>query len=308
MMSTPLRPVHLSDRWFRSRPDSSTLSRPRLLARSLIDVADLDDHIAFYERLLGEPADLRMPIPDFGGLELAAIGNLLLIASGRPFTPVQRQTRYSLIVPSLAAQLQRLERTSTVVVESPEVIVPGARARVRYPDGVLAELVEHRPQPGEQPRPPTLSKSAERTSPAGRFHVLARKAVSHGAFADTVRLYETLLQTRAFVRKESVGTDHGQAALVGNLLLVGRPVPDPDEAPQPVIALIEPAPDSRRPQEPGLDMALDDLAARRFAGSTGPRTVTLAGPLTAEVWGVEAAQWLAPHLGQHRPAPVIGRS
>src|SRR3954451_19985394 len=120
-MSSSPRPAVLSERWFRTRPDSSVLARPRLMARLLIDVAGLDDRIAFYEGLLGVPADLRMPIPDFGGLELAAIGNLLLIASARPFTPIQRQTRFSLIVPSLTGQLERLDSLGGTVLEPPEV-------------------------------------------------------------------------------------------------------------------------------------------------------------------------------------------
>src|SRR3954453_5984447 len=158
-MSVRRRPAH-PERWFRARPDSSSMSRPRLLARSLIDVRNLDDHIAFYEHLLGMPADLRMPIPDFGGLELAAVGILLLIAGGRPFTAVQRQTAYSLIVPSLDRQLALLEGTGATVLEPPEPILPGARARVRYPDGTVAELVEHRPWDGEEPRPAGILASA----------------------------------------------------------------------------------------------------------------------------------------------------
>src|SRR5207248_4351314 len=66
---TVVRLMQTTDRWFRTRPDSLDLGRPRLLARLLIDLADLDDHIDFYQRLLGTAADLRMPIPDFGGLE-----------------------------------------------------------------------------------------------------------------------------------------------------------------------------------------------------------------------------------------------
>ncbi len=200
-----------ADRWFRTRPDSSSLDRPRLLARLLIELADLDDRIAFYERLLGVPADLRMPIPDFGGLELAAVGNLLLIASERPFTPVQRRTAYSLIVPSLAGQLGLLERTGTEVLEPVEAIKPGSRARVRYPDGSLAELVEHRPQPGERPSPRPGLAVREATDTGVRL--LARHAVPAGGLAEAVRFYRTALETEAEAEAPE-GT-----AIVGNLLL-----------------------------------------------------------------------------------------
>ncbi|MCG3040402.1 hypothetical protein L7D48_07435, partial [Streptomyces sp. S1A] len=264
-MPVPRRPAN-PERWFRTRPDSSELERPRLLARSLIDAAELDEDIGYYERLLGRPADLRMPIPDFGGLELAAVGGLLLIASVRAFTPVQRQTAYSLIVPSLEAQLDLLENTGTVVLEPPEPILPGARARVRYPDGTLAELVEHRPWDGERPRP--AAPGAARTDlPVTGVRLLARRAVDDADFLDTVRLYETLLQTPAVAHPRLSGPFPARTAIVGNLLLVGLPSPVPHGAPRPRTALIVPA-------------------SREYA----PEAVTvLAGGLTAEVWSEHPA-------------------
>jgi hypothetical protein len=262
--------MSLPERWFRTRPDSSVLARPRLLARSLIDVRELDDDIAFYEWLLGTPADLRMPIPNWGGLELAAIGNLLLIASARPFTPIQRRTAYSLIVPSLSGQLDTLRDTGTEVLEPPEDIMPGSRARVRYPDGTIAELVEHRPQPGEQPQPPP---------PAGQptgVRLYARRAVPSTQLDAAVTMYETLLDTKA----EPEMTQRAvRLAVVGNLLLVGSDELSADAEPV-RFALLTSA-------EGG------GVARAVLNGSTPPAvtcTVTgrsvasLAGGVTAEVW------------------------
>ncbi|MEV7122940.1 VOC family protein [Kitasatospora griseola] len=263
-MSVPRRPAD-PERWFRTRPDSSALPRPRLLARSLIDVRDLDDHLAFYERLLGVPADLRMPIPDFGGLELAAVGNLLLIASERPFTAVQRQTAYSLIVPSLDRQLALLDGTGTTVLEPPEPILPGARARVRYPDGTVAELVEHRPWKGEQARP-GVSTDPHLATP----RLLVRRAVPADDFPGAVRLYETLLQTSATAPPELTGPQRARTAIVGNLLLVG--LATAPSAPQPQLALITPA--GEHPASPA-------------SGTAG--TVVLPGPVTAELWSEHPA-------------------
>lgn len=199
--------------WFRAVPDSSVLPRPRLLARSLIDVADLDARIGFYERLLGVPADLRMPIPDFGGLELAAVGGLLLIASERPFTPIQRRTAYSLIVPSLEGQLERLGALGAVVLEPPETIVPGSRARVRYPDGSVAELVEHRPRAGERPVPvgPTTETPVR---------LLARRAVPRDDLGAALAFYTRALDAPA----EEIRP--GELVAIGNLLLVASDEPD----------------------------------------------------------------------------------
>lgn len=269
-MTVSPSPTTLSERWFRTTPDSSVLTRPRLLARLLIDVADLDDQIAFYEGLLGGPADLRMPIPDFGGLELAAVGNLLLIASARPFTPIQRQTAYSLIVPSLSGQLERLPRIGTIVLEPTETIVPGSRARVRYPDGSLAELVEHRPQPGELPRPPAGGRPG-----SGGVRLLARKAVSRAAFGDAVRLYESALETDAEVRAGRGGPDAAQLAVVGNLLIVGSGASEPDDAERIAFALITTSADELSGTAEGIVLPHP---------GDGRQVVKLPGGVVAEVW------------------------
>ncbi|WP_372411173.1 lactoylglutathione lyase [Streptomyces luteireticuli] len=254
-----------ADRWFRTRPDSSVLDRPRLLARLLIDLDELDDRIALYERLQGVPADLRMPIPDFGGLELAAVGGVLLIASERRFTPVQRRTAYSLIVPSLAAQLGLLAPTGTTVVEPTEEIVPGRRARVRYPDGSLAELVEHRPRSGELPAPrPGI---AVRETAGTGVRLLARRAVPADRLEEAVRFYTTALGTTAHRDGDA------PSAVVGNLLLAGTDGPD-----DPPVAFALRAPSV----ETVTRLAGSGRTAARGPG--GRPVVTLADGARAEVW------------------------
>ncbi|WP_252396571.1 VOC family protein [Streptantibioticus parmotrematis] len=271
MTATP-RAAVLPERWFRTLPDSSGLERSRVLARSLIPLAELDRHIAFHEDLLGVPASLRMPIPDFGGLELAAVGDLLLIASERPFTPVQRRTAYSLIVPSLTDELTRLEDTGTTVLEPVESILPGARARVRYPDGTLAELVEHRPQPGEIPRPPSVP---EGRVPSG-VRVLARRAVPRAGFTEMVELYEELLATAAGPRGRG-------AAAVGNVLVVADDASshEGDEGDEGVrVALL--APDAA-----AADAIRQLIAEGGEFGQNAARNVTLIGGTRAELWNAD---------------------
>ena len=266
-MSVSHHPATPSTRWFRTSPDSSVLTRPRLLARSLVDVADLDEHIAFYERLLGVAADLRMPIPDFGGLELAAVGGLLLIGSSRgEFTPIQRQTAFSLIVPSLDAQLARLHSSGGgTVLEAPEKILPGARARVRYWDGNVAELVEHRPRPGERPRPPAMAAAGPPLGPqVSGLRLLARHAVSAETLGDAVRRYESALEAAAEQRIR-LGGPAAAGAVVGNLLLVGSTQAERPEPPRPAFALL----------------AFSAPGERRL---NGPKTVTLDNGVPAEVW------------------------
>lgn len=201
-------------RWYRKTPDSSVLDSPRLLARSLLPLPQLDDQITYYEALLGISADLRMPIPDFGGLELAAVGNVLLIASERAFTPVQRRTSYSLIVPQLRHQLKRLTALDATIVEPEERIMPGSRARVRYPDGSLAELVEHRPRPGEAAVQP-----AERAPT--NVHLFARHEVPSAHLTDRVTFLKAALEKDVSARwRAGPGTE---LVVIGDMVVVGAP-------------------------------------------------------------------------------------
>lgn len=286
-MPAPQQPA-APERWFRTRPDSSTLTRPRLLARSLIALHDLDDHISHYENLLGVPADLRMPIPDFGGLELAAVGHVLLIAGIRPFTPIQRQTRYSLIVPDLRQELDLLAATRTTVVEPPEPILPGARARVRYPDATLAELVEHRPWRGEQPRP-AMPGRRRADLPETGVRLLPRHAVADTDFPATVRLYEKLLRTPACT-PSLTGPPMARTAVVGNLLVVGLPGTAALDADQPRTALIT-----------------SESASGTPAG-TPASGVLLAGDLSAEVWRGTVTADCAPLPSADRMRPGAGHA
>ena len=134
--------------WFRAQPDSSTLAAPRLLARVAIHPDELDDRIALYERVLGVRCDSRTPIPE-AGLELATVGNVLLIANPRPPSEVARATAFTLLVASVADYLASLEGTGTEVTEPVSTDPSGSRTRVRFPDGTVAEIIDSRPLPDE---------------------------------------------------------------------------------------------------------------------------------------------------------------
>ncbi|WP_216893128.1 hypothetical protein [Nocardia alni] len=176
----------IPDRWFRTVPDSSTLSHSRILSRVLVPLARLDEQIADYEAMQGCRADLRMPIPDFGGLELAAVGGVLLIASERPFTTMQKRTRFSLIVPELDRQIGIATQVGAQILEPVEKILPGRRARLRYPGDVIAELVEHRPLTGERPHSPSPATAGRRTiGPNLEVPLHELPAVAH-AFATVI--------------------------------------------------------------------------------------------------------------------------
>ncbi|WP_411083012.1 lactoylglutathione lyase [Streptomyces sp. cmx-18-6] len=288
-MSAAPTAAPLPERWFRATPDSARLPRPRLLARSLIHLRELDEQIGFYEELTGTPADLRMPIPDFGGLELAAVGNMLLIASIRPFTDIQRRTTHSVIVPSLSGQLDRLHDIGGTVLEPPETILPGSRARVRYADGTIAELVEHRPRPGERPRPGRHTAHHD-----GAPRLLVRRAVSASAFPAAVAQYESILGTGCDTRLQLNGISPIRLATVGDLLIVGTDGPEYTVSADIDLALVMTGP---------LDSAYVESApaAERPAGAASARhhVVRLRGGTLAEVWDTS--------VGLHRAAVPAGR-
>jgi len=128
------------------------METPRLLVRHYVHPDDLDERIAFYERAFGVACDARTPIPD-AGLELATVGNMLLI--GNPHQPgeIALATAFTLLVPSVAAYVAGLDGTGTDVIEPVTTAPSGSRTRVRYPDGTLAEVIDHRPLPEElEPR------------------------------------------------------------------------------------------------------------------------------------------------------------
>ena len=139
----------LPERWSRSEPDSSALAAPRLLARVSVHPDDLDDRIAFYESVLGVRCDARMPLPE-AGIELATVGTVLLIANPQPPGEAARATAFTLLVASVPDHLAALVGLGAQVTEPVAESAPGRRARVRFPDGTLVELIDHRPRPEER--------------------------------------------------------------------------------------------------------------------------------------------------------------
>jgi hypothetical protein len=138
----------LPDRWFRAQPDPSSLAAPRLLARLNVDPDELDERSTFYERALGVACDSRMPIPE-AGLELATVGNLLLIGNPNPPGEVPRATAFTLLVASVADYLGGLQGTGAAAIEPISTSSAGNCSRVRFPDGTLAEVIDNRPLPEE---------------------------------------------------------------------------------------------------------------------------------------------------------------
>lgn len=90
-----------------------------------------------------------MPLPD-AGLELATVGNVLLIANPNPPGEAARATAFTLLlVASVPDDVATVEALGAQVTEPVADGPAGRRARGRFPDGTLVELIDHRRRPAE---------------------------------------------------------------------------------------------------------------------------------------------------------------
>jgi len=121
--------------------------------RQLVSKDALHATASHYETLLDGDRDIHMPIPQWNGLEIIVISNVILIASDTAFTTTQRRTLLSAIVGNIHSYALRPEAEILPGCEI-EPIPPGVRARCDFGLGIIVEAVEHCPLPGETAIPP----------------------------------------------------------------------------------------------------------------------------------------------------------
>lgn len=105
-------------------------------------VTDLDQTLEFYEALLGTSAAMRFEIPQIG-LELAQIGNILLIAGSEETLKPFRITQATFLVDSLDEFRTFLEEKGADIIRGPAEVPTGRNMTVKHPDGSVIEYVEH---------------------------------------------------------------------------------------------------------------------------------------------------------------------
>lgn len=102
-------------------------------------VADLDSALPVYEAIVGGPADLRFP---FEEAELAAVGDILLIAGTPEATDSYRGTIGPLVVDDIEAA-EKLVVSLGGVLRAPTVTGPtGSIFYARHPDGTEVEYLQ----------------------------------------------------------------------------------------------------------------------------------------------------------------------
>ncbi|AKB78254.1 hypothetical protein MSHOH_1771 [Methanosarcina horonobensis HB-1 = JCM 15518] len=109
---------------------------------SRLYINDLSSVLEFYEKLLGTPAIIRFQIQQIG-LELAQIGDILLIAGSEEALKPFRSTQATFLVDSLDDFRAFLEEKGAEIVREPAKVPTGRNMTVKHPDGSVIEYVEH---------------------------------------------------------------------------------------------------------------------------------------------------------------------
>ncbi len=109
---------------------------------SRLYVNDLKSAIEFYEKLLGTPVARRIEIPQIG-LELAQIGDILIIAGSDEALKPFRSTQATFLVDSLDEFKAYLEEKGAEIIRGPTKVPTGWNMTLRHPDGSVIEYVKH---------------------------------------------------------------------------------------------------------------------------------------------------------------------
>jgi predicted enzyme related to lactoylglutathione lyase len=105
-------------------------------------VANLNEAIVFYEQLVGIKSQQRFVYAK-AGLELASVGDFLLICGSEEVLKKFRETHTTLLVDSLAEYKEFLEGKGAIILEQPKEVPTGWNMRVKHADGLIVEYVEH---------------------------------------------------------------------------------------------------------------------------------------------------------------------
>ncbi len=109
---------------------------------SRIYVEELDDHLEFYEKLLGVKVETRFPMPDMG-LEIAQIGDILIIAGLDQALKPFKRTQATFLVDSVEEYQKFLEENGSNIKSGPQKVPTGINMTVQHPDGSIFEYVQH---------------------------------------------------------------------------------------------------------------------------------------------------------------------
>ena len=114
----------------------------RTLTRVFVGPNELDRTIAFYETIYDTRARMRFHYPS-AQLELAEVGDVLLIAGDEAALAPYTATRATVIVDSIEDFRTALVEQGARILEEPAAAPTGAKMRARHQDGMVVEYVQH---------------------------------------------------------------------------------------------------------------------------------------------------------------------
>lgn len=105
-------------------------------------VNDMDSSLEFYEGLTGENSTLRFKY-DAVGLELASVGDILILAGSDQALEPFRKTKATFKVDDIHEFYDHLMRTDCKVIRGLTRVPSGTNFTAQHPDGEIFEYVQH---------------------------------------------------------------------------------------------------------------------------------------------------------------------
>jgi hypothetical protein len=139
-------------RIYREHPDSSYLLAPRIFARVFCQPGQLIETVRFYEQLTQKRLDMDMDIPE-AGLHVVAVGPFLILELDPERHRLASQTTVTVLNADLDRAVARQVAAGAEIVQERWEAPVGAGTRLRHPDGLIAEYLEHRPTNDDVPKP-----------------------------------------------------------------------------------------------------------------------------------------------------------
>ncbi len=105
-------------------------------------VHDIEQSISFYEKILNIKCSLRFNYPQVN-LELAQIGNILILAGSDEALKPFRDTQATFLVDSIIEFKDFLLNNDATIIRDLKKVPTGMNMTVKHTDGTIVEYVEH---------------------------------------------------------------------------------------------------------------------------------------------------------------------
>ena len=112
----------------------------------------LIDTVRFYEQLTQARLDMDMDIPE-AGVHFVAVGPFLILELNAAQHGLAAQTTVTVLNADLDEAVARQVTAGAEIVQERWTAPVGAGTRLRHPDGLIVEYLEHRPTDDDVPEP-----------------------------------------------------------------------------------------------------------------------------------------------------------